>query len=73
MKYRIKREENQWINDIKIWNIYTELEYYDDEKNEGSGQFSWDLESWAPTKEEALKEVFHLVMEMETGVIDVEF
>ena len=72
MKYRIKKEyDNNW-GDF-LWNIYTELEYYDDEKNEGSGQFSWDLESWAPTKEEALNEVLHLAMEMETEVIDVEF
>tara|TARA_R100001244_G_scaffold57908_1_gene48982 strand:+ start:270 stop:473 length:204 start_codon:yes stop_codon:yes gene_type:complete len=67
MKYRIRQENNKW-------NIYAELTTYDEENNMQDEDIkSWDLESWAPTKEEALKEVFHLAMEMDTIVIDVEF
>lgn len=71
MKYRIKKEDNC---SYSKWNIYTELTAYDEENNmQDENIKSWDLESWAYTKENALKEVFHLAMEMEAEVIDIEF
>ena len=72
MKYRIIKDENDCS--YTKWCVYTELTAYDEENNiQDEDNTSWDLESWAYTKENALKEVFKLAMEMETEVIDVEF